>query len=118
MGRDIKSQGHHTQIHTYSHTKKHTNTQSNRETHNITHKNNTPTQTLRTQTMAMYVKHPKHHFGYHSVSNPKTNNQNLRLSKNQNSKDKRIPTGPPKGPVGGQAACKHPGDSQVGAHNT
>merc|ERR1711874_238795 len=151
--KNIKSQGHNTQIHTHPHIKKHTTTQSNREIHNISHKHNTPTQTLRTQTMAMYVKHPEYHFGYHNVSSPKTNNHNLRFSKKQNSKvktqntssiaravqpkkkvssiysqgnlksggtikDKRIPVGPPKGPTGGQAACKHPRDSQVGAHNT
>merc|ERR1711874_501615 len=147
------SQGHNTQIHTHSHIKKHTTTQSNREIHNISHKHNTPTQTSRTQTMAMYVKHPEYHGGYHNVSSPKTNNQNLRFSKKQNSKvktqntssiaravqpkrkvssiysqenlksggtikDKRIPVGPPKGPTGGQAACKHPRESQVGTHNT
>merc|ERR1711913_146331 len=123
----------------------------------------------------MFVKNPKYYFGYHeisklsnnnqnlrfsknhnskkNVSNPKINNQNLRFSKKQNSKiktqntssiaraihsernasrlysqenlrsggtikDRRIPVRPFKGPSGGQAACKHPRDSQVGAHNT
>merc|ERR1711874_687040 len=75
---NIKSLGHNTQIHTHSHIKKHTTTQPNREKHNTSHKHNTSTQTLRTQTMAMYVKYPEYHFGYHNVSSPKTNNQNLR----------------------------------------
>merc|ERR1711874_966271 len=86
--KNIKSQGHNTQIHTHSHIKKHTTTQPNREKHNTSHKYNTPTQTLKTQTMAMYVKYPEYHFGYHNVSSPKTNNQNLRFSKKQNSKIK------------------------------
>merc|ERR1711874_255081 len=37
---------------------------------------------------AMYVKNPKHYFGYHDISNFSNNNQNLRLSKNHNSKKK------------------------------
>merc|ERR1711913_101023 len=130
-------------------------TQSNRETHNLIHKHTTPTQAIPTQTMAMYVKNPKHHFGYHDISNSNDsnrfdskNNQNLRLSKNFNSKkkpqntsstsrvihskkkggriypqenlksgrteqNKRIPGIPPRGSPGGQAACKHPKESQV-----
>merc|ERR1711913_9249 len=34
------------------------------------------------------VKNPKHYFGYHDISNSSNNNQNLRLSKNLNSKKK------------------------------
>merc|ERR1711874_633189 len=41
-----------------------------------------------TQTMAMYVKNPKYYFGYHDISKFSNNNQNLRLSKNHNSKKK------------------------------
>merc|ERR1711874_561205 len=83
---NIKSLGHNTQIHTHSHIKKHTTTQPNRETHKLSHKHTTSTQTSSTQTMAMYVKNPKHHFGYHDISNSNINNQNLRLSKKHNSK--------------------------------
>merc|ERR1711874_800868 len=45
--------------------------------------------------MAMYVKNPKHHFGYHDISNSNDcnrfnskYNQNLRFSKNLNSNKK------------------------------
>merc|ERR1711913_45384 len=128
-------------------------TQPIRGTHKLSHKHTTPTQATSTQTMAMYVKNPKHYFGYHDISNSNNNNQNLRFSKNYNSKkktqntsstprvihskkkacrlhpqenlksggtvqNKRIPGKPPRVSSGGQAACKHPKDSQVGIHNT
>merc|ERR1711874_721737 len=83
-----KSQGHSTQTHLQSHTQKHTTIQSIRGTHKLPHKHTTPIQATSTQTMAMYVKSPKHHFGYHDISNSSNNNQNLRLSKNHNSKKK------------------------------
>merc|ERR1711874_789815 len=76
-------------------THKHSTTQTARETHNLTYKYTTPTQATPTQAMAMYVKNPKHHFGYHDIS--KSNdcnrfnskyNQNLRFSKNLNSNKK------------------------------
>merc|ERR1711874_147140 len=150
---NIKSLGHNTQTHTHSHKKNHTTTQPIRETHKLSHKHTTFAQTTSTQTMAMYVKNPKYHFGYHDISSSNINNQNLRLSKKHNSKkitqntsstsraihskkkanrlyshenlrsggtvqNKRIPEKPPKGSSGGQAACKHPRDPQVGTHNT
>merc|ERR1711874_493522 len=39
-----------------------------------------------TQTMDMFVKNPKYYFGYHDISKFRNNNQNLRFSKNHNSK--------------------------------
>merc|ERR1711874_186252 len=143
----------HTHTHTHSHTKNHTTTQPIRGTHKLSHKHTTFTQATSTQTMAMYVKNPKHYFGYHDISNSSKNNQNLRFSKNHNSKkktqntsstsraihskkkagriypqenlksgrtvqNKRIPGIPPRASPGGQAACKHPKDSQVGIQNT
>merc|ERR1711874_675393 len=85
------------------------NNQNLRFSKRFSKKQNSKVKTQNTSSIARAVQSEKKVSSIYSQEN---------LKSGGTIKDIRIPVRPSKGPTGGQAACKHPRDSQVGAHNT